>query len=208
MNPHTHIDNDRVQVAIAAAERGTSAEFVLAVTDVSDDYGVYPLLWATLAGFAALGALAFIWPDTHVRFAFAAAGIIALVFWLILHFTPLGLAMVPVSAKNRAARALAHLEFAERVAGRTAKANGLLIFVALRERHVEIVPDAGLARSVGAGAWSTVIATMAVALREGRPTDGVIAGIEACAKIAATVFPPEAGDGNEIEDAVVVMRHS
>ena len=200
------LDTDRIQAAIAAAERETSAEIVLAVTDVSDNYGVYPLLWATLSGFVLVGLGSLIWPDTHVRFAFAAAGGAALVIWLILHFTPLGLALVPRDAKTRAARGLAHVEFAERVAGRTAKANGLLLFIALHERYVEVIPDAGLARTVGEGAWNTVIATMMAALQEGRVTEGVVAGIDASARIARAEFPPEANDRNEIDDAVVSSK--
>ncbi|MHB1206715.1 MAG: TPM domain-containing protein [Rhodospirillaceae bacterium] len=200
------IDRDRVQAAIASAERRTSAEIVLAVTDVSDDYRFYPLTWGLLAGFVLLGAGALIWPDTHVRFAFVAAGIAAVAIWALLYFTTLGLACVPAAVKARAARGLAHLEFAERVAGRTAKANGLLIFIALGERHVEIVADAGLARSVSEGAWAAVVAGIVENLRAGATTDGVIAGIEACTPILAAAFPPEAGDRNELDDGLVTVR--
>ena len=197
------VDSGRVQAAIADAEGRTSAEIVLAVANVSDDYRVYPLTWGLLTGFLLLGAGALVWPDTHVRFAFVAAGVVTVAVWALLHFTALGLLCVPAAVKSRAARGLAHLEFAERVAGRTAKANGVLIFVALGERHVEIVADAGLARVVPDGAWATVIAGMTARLRAGQTTDGVIAGIEACARILAQAFPPEAGDINEIEDTVV-----
>jgi putative membrane protein len=200
------IDSDRVQAAIANAERRTSAEIVLAVTDVSDDYRVYPLTWALLAVFVSLGAGALIWPDTHVRFAFVFAGIAAVAIWALLHFTAAGLDCVPAAVKNRAARGLAHLEFAERVAGRTTKANGMLIFVALGERHVEIVADAGLARAVSDGVWATVIAGMTESLRAGRTTEAVIAGIDASAGILAQAFPPEADDRNEIEDTVITVE--
>lgn len=200
------LDKTRVQAAIAAAEKDTSAEIVIAVTDVSENYAAYPALWASVSAFLLIGVLALLWPDSHVRFAFAAGGGLGFVVWLLLSVTPLGLALVPAAAKTRAARGLAHIEFAERVAGRTAKANGILIFVALSERHVEIVPDAGFAAKVGDGAWDTVVAAMAAALREGRVTDGVVAGIEACARIARPVFPYDAGDRNEIADTVVTLK--
>ncbi len=199
-------DKGRVQAAIAAAEKDTSAEIVTAVTDVSENYAAYPALWAAVAAFLAVGGIALLWPDSHVRFAFAAGGSLGLLTWLLLSLTPLGLALVPAAAKTRAARGLAHVEFAERVAGRTAKANGILIFVALNERHVEIVPDAGFATKVGDGAWDTVVAAMTAAMREGRVTDGIVAGIEACARIAAQVFPFDAGDRNEIADTVVTLK--
>lgn len=199
-------DKDRVQAAIAAAEKDTSAEIVIAVTDVSENYAAYPALWAAVTAFLAVGGIALLWPDSHVRFAFAAGGSLGLVLWLILLATPFGLALVPATAKIRAARGLAHIEFAERVAGRTAKANGILIFVALKERHIEIVPDAGFAARIGDGAWGTVVAAMTAALREGRVTDGIVAGIEASARIAAQVFPFDAGDRNEIADAVVTLK--
>jgi putative membrane protein len=200
------LDTRRVQAAIAAAEQRTSAEIVLAVTDVSDDYRLYPLLWAALTAFVLLGAQAVIWPDTHIRFAFVAAGLAALVVWLVLQFTRLGLAVVPSAVKNRAARSLAHLEFGERVAGRTSKANGLLIFIALGERHVEIVADTGIMRVVKADAWAAVIARITDNLRSGQTTDGVVAGIEASVPILAHAFPHEDGDRNEIEDAVIAVK--
>lgn len=200
------LDTTLAQAAIAAAEKETGAEIVLAVTDVSDNYAVYPALWAAATAVLAIGIMALIWPDSHVRFAFALGGCLGLAAWLLLSLTPLGLALVPAAAKTRAARGLAHLEFAERVAGRTAKANGILIFVAMKERHVEIVPDAGFAHQVGDGAWETVVAAMTAALREGRVTEGVIAGVTACARIAATVFPYDPADRNEIGDVVVTVR--
>ncbi|MBX7197812.1 MAG: TPM domain-containing protein [Rhodospirillaceae bacterium] len=200
------LDTTLAQAAVAAAEKETSAEIVIAVTDVSENYAVYPALWAAVTAVLAIGAEALLWPESHVRFAFAAGGCVGLAVWLILSLTPLGLAAVPAAAKNRAARGLAHLEFVERVAGRTAKANGILIFVALKERHVEVVPDAGFASKVGDGAWDTVVAAMVASLRKGEVTEAVVAGVGACARIAAPVFPYDAADRDEIADAVVTVN--
>ena len=142
----------------------------------------------------------------HGRAVAKEGGGFGFLLWLLLSFTPAGLALVPAAAKTRAARGLAYLEFAERVAGRTAKASGILIFVALRERHVEIVPDAGFAAKVGDGAWDTVVAAMTADLRQGRLTQAVVSGIGAAAKTAATVFPYEAGDRNELGDEVITLK--
>lgn len=200
------LDKARVQAAVVAAEKQTSAEIVIAVTDVSDSYAVYPALWAAITAVLAIGVEALLWPESHVRFTFAAGGGLGFVVWLALSLTPLGLALVPAAAKTRAARGLAHLEFAERVAGRTAKANGILIFIAVKERHVEIVPDAGFAAKVGDGAWDTVVAGMVAALRNGGVTEGIIAGIATCAGVAAQAFPFDPADRNEIEDGVVTLK--
>jgi uncharacterized membrane protein len=83
----------------------------------------------------------------------------------------------------------------------TERNNGVLIYLLLADREVEIVADRGFNGKVAADEWERVCRRMEAALREGRHADAVIAGIEALSSIVARPFPPVAADRNELPDA-------
>jgi putative membrane protein len=197
-------DHARLQAAVAEAEKHTGAELVLSVASVSDPYELYPLAAAGLLGLLFAGALAAGWPDTHVRVAVMATAAVVIVAAVFFHWRPLRLALVPASVRRRAAERLARLQFAEAVAGRTHGANGLLIFVALGERYVTIVPDRAIAEHVPAAVWQAAIDALVASVRAGRTVDGLVAAVETCAKALGNAFPPGPGDRNEIADSVIV----
>jgi putative membrane protein len=196
-------DQMRLEAAITAAEKQTSAEIVIAVTDVSDDYRMYPLLGSAVLGFISAGIIALLWPEMHVRFAFLIAGIAALVAWFLLQLPPLRLLLVPKDVQQRAATSLAQAEFAERVAGQTRDANGVLIFAALAEHFVAIIPDIGLGKIVPEATWQAIVGETIAKIKAGQPLDGLLAAIEASARILSEKSPRRADDRNELEDAVI-----
>lgn len=83
--------------------------------------------------------------------------------------------------------------------------SGVLIYVQLADRQVEIVADRGIHRKVGDATWQTICASMQQAFRAGRFEDGAVAGVTVVGRVLAEHFP--AGDDNpdELPNAVVVM---
>jgi uncharacterized membrane protein len=70
--------------------------------------------------------------------------------------------------------------------------NGVLIYVQLADRDVEIVADRGLAARVSQGEWETVCRSMEEHFRAGRFEAGAIAGVDAVGTLLARHYPPEA----------------
>ena len=101
-----------------------------------------------------------------------------------------------VSARSRAIELFAELGVWD-----TERNNGVLLYLLLAERDVEIVADRGFNRKVGAEEWERVCRRMESALREGRHADAVIDGVHAVSSIIARHFPPQAGGRNELPDA-------
>jgi putative membrane protein len=194
-------DKRELEAAVSAAEARTSAEIVVAVVDMCDDYRLHTVPYAAVIGFVVFGALALFVPDLHVRMAFLVTGIVTLAVALALQWAPLRLLTVPRAARAEAAERLAHLEFAALVAGRTAAANGLLIFIALAEHHADIVPEPELARAVPQAVWQKIMDDLIVELKAGRTVEGVRAAITACGDAAALVFPRSGDDRDEIGNA-------
>ena len=82
--------------------------------------------------------------------------------------------------------------------------NGVLIYLLLADRDVEIVADRGVHAHVGNDGWEDICRAMEVEFRAGHFERGVIAGINAVTQHLARHFP-KTGSGNELPDAPVVL---
>jgi uncharacterized membrane protein len=82
--------------------------------------------------------------------------------------------------------------------------NGVLVYLLLADRDVEIVADRGIHRHVGDAAWQDVCSRMETAFRDGRYEEGALAGVEAISDLLARAFPR--GDGsNELPNRPIVI---
>ena len=81
--------------------------------------------------------------------------------------------------------------------------NGVLIYLLLADRAIEIVADRGLARHVPQAHWDEVLAGMREAFRAGRFEPGLDAAVTAVDAMLARHFPLAAGaaNPNELPDA-------
>jgi uncharacterized membrane protein len=70
----TDTEKQELERAVAAAETRTSAEIVLAISDVCDDYRVHTVPFAMGMGLVVLAALALLMPALSLRMAFIATG--------------------------------------------------------------------------------------------------------------------------------------
>jgi uncharacterized membrane protein len=88
----------------------------------------------------------------------------------------------------------------------TAENNGVLIYVLVAERDVEIVADRGAAERIPTEAWESVCRAMESHFRAGRFEEGAIAGVAAVHGLLAAHFPTsgERANPNELRDRPVV----
>ena len=87
----------------------------------------------------------------------------------------------------------------------TEENNGVMIYVMLADRRVEIVADRGIHAHVGADGWRDVCALIETEFRAGRFEAGAVKGIEAIAAALVERFPSDGKKANELPDAPVVM---
>jgi len=87
----------------------------------------------------------------------------------------------------------------------TAHNNGVLIYLLLADRDVEIVADRGIDAKVGAAGWEKICAEMEGSFRAGNFAGGTIKGIQAVSRQLATHFPRRGGGKNELPDTPVVI---
>lgn len=202
----TDAEKQELERAVAAAETRTSAEIVLAISDVCDDYRWHTVPFAMGMGLIVLAALALVMPALPLRMAFIATGGATLVAALMLQWQPLRLLATPRAVKEEAAEHRAQAAFVSLVAGRTSAVNGLLIFLALAEHHAEIVAEPGLAARVPQETWQRIMDALIGELKAGRVMQGLHAAIAACADAAAAVFPAHDQDRDELSNAPQIVQ--
>jgi uncharacterized membrane protein len=104
------------------------------------------------------------------------------------------------SARERALDVFSHLRIWD-----TAHNNGVLIYLLLADRKVEIVADRGIDAKVGPQGWQAICKTMETDFRGGNFSGGVIRGIQAVSRELTKHFPRHGKGPNELPDTPVVM---
>jgi uncharacterized membrane protein len=109
-----------------------------------------------------------------------------------------------VGSRARALEVFAHLRVWD-----TELNNGVLIYVQLADRSVEIVADRGLQGRVSAAEWQAVCRLMEEHFRAGRFQIGSIAGVDAIGNLLTRHFPPNprqsAQSHNELPDRPTLL---
>ena len=103
-------------------------------------------------------------------------------------------------ARARALDIFSHLRIWD-----TAHNNGVLIYLLLADRDVEIIADRGIDALVGAAGWEKICGEMEADFRAGRFEAGVVKGIAAVSKELAAYFPQSGSHLNELPDKPVVI---
>jgi uncharacterized membrane protein len=85
--------------------------------------------------------------------------------------------------------------------------NGVLIYVLLADRDVEIVADRGFNGRVTAAEWTAICEDIDAEMRRGRYPQGVVAGVREVGRIIGVHYPPHGGPraGNELPDRPALL---
>lgn len=113
----------------------------------------------------------------------------------------------PMALRGTTARERALQLFSELRVWDTEHNSGVLIYLLLADRDIEIVADRGIDHVVGAGQWQAICGEIEAALREGRYGFGVMQGIARIGALQHRHFPATAATSNpnELSDAPLVL---
>lgn len=90
----------------------------------------------------------------------------------------------------------------------TERNNGVLIYLLMAERAIELVADRGIARAVEPALWDAQVRRLGEHLRAGRFEDGLTQALEEVSAVLVAHFPRDsaaAGADNELPDEPVVL---
>jgi uncharacterized membrane protein len=103
-------------------------------------------------------------------------------------------------SKGQTARERATELFTRLDVGATKEATGILIYVQLVDRRVEILADHGIAARVSQVEWETICREMESAFSDGAWRRGVLEAIDRATGLLALHFPARPGNRNELRD--------
>ena len=83
--------------------------------------------------------------------------------------------------------------------------NGLLIYLLLADRAVEIVADRGISAKVNPHEWTKICGQMELAFGQSNYARGVVDGLQAVTDHLVAHFPADGRSGNELPDKPVLL---
>ncbi len=222
-------DHERVREAVAEAESHTSGELFCVLARQTSEYRETPVAWA--AGVALLGPpltmLAGVRPgmflrlpndwmaahasglDSAVSTALGTYALLQAVLFVvvlgIVSLAPVRRALTPGPLKRHRAHRRALEQFFAKGVHVTRARTGVLIFLALDDRQVQIVADEGIHAKVDQAVWDRAAAAAVAGLREGGPAEGLVRAVAVCGAALAEHFPPDQDNPNELSDELVVI---
>ena len=84
----------------------------------------------------------------------------------------------------------------------TQQRNGVLLYIAPAVRQFRILGDVAIHEKCGPEFWKEIAGSLEEHFRQGRFTEGVLAGIGRVGDALGRHFPRQAGDSNELSDQV------
>ena len=215
------LDQSRIETAVKEAERGTSGEIVCVLAREVSHYPEVALAWAAVVALAlpaivlSLGVhplvlaadAAGVWMaaqagalEGEMALAMAIyAGIQALLFiavFLILEIPVVRRALTPGMLKSHRVERAARAQFASIAARAAGSETGVLIFVAVDDRQVQIIADNALHQKADEAAWKAAATAIGEAMKGGKdPTSGIVQAVEICGSVLRAHFP--AAEGRE-----------
>ena len=190
-----------VAAAVAKAEAHTAAEFVIALRHASGRYRDVEYVLGFALAILALCALLFLpqdfttdyWPPALVIVFFggtALAGGIA----------PLRRALTSRSRRRAQVQLAARAAFYELGVGRTRNRTGVLVFISVFEKVIEVVPDLGVELKNAGPKGDAAIAALEIAASN-NDLAGFATALESLGAAIGEFLPRHADDVNELPDA-------
>lgn len=211
---------DLLTSAVKKAEEKTSAELVVLIVNRSGHYSAQALSFALLAVafcsalfFLFLPSmegllLRFLWQTEPRELLLAFALSQLLVFWttfLLFRFrTGLIAGLIPGPAKASKVRERAEAAFFRHNLRATTAANGVLIYVSLLEKRVELIADTSAGKAVNHSDWEKVVFEIIRGIRKNNFLKALCQQIEHCGDLLAVHFPRQAEDRNELPDRPIL----
>ena len=201
-----------IATAIADAEARSATEIAVAILPRAEPYRPTAVL-AAVTLFAVLDMLlrwsySIIagWIDPVIGAGAAgwlgpsAAIVVAILFFILCEHTRLGVVLTPPGLRRQACLARSRLLFLGHGVDATEDRLGLLICVCEAERHIEILPDRGIAAVIPPERWAALIAAFLDHKQTTVLESALVQLIAMVADELAPRFPAWAGQSNELPD--------
>ena len=205
-------DLQRIKQSVKEAEDKISGEIVPVIVERSGNYTI--ALYKSALVFATLGFVFMIIFDRYlitdpsntlyydpifIFFVVLASGL----FGVVLALLSDGVKRIFITRRHfeECTRIGAEAAFLEEEVFNTRHRTGIMIFISFFEHKVIVMADRGISKVVEQREWDSLVSRLIDFIRQGKPVDGISAGIKRCGEILLEKgFHKTADDINELRD--------
>lgn len=120
-------------------------------------------------------------------------------------FDTLILNAFPRTYKKNKASQNAHEQFSNLGLNRTKTNQGIMFFVSLDEKYVEIITDKVISEKIKDDYWEKIVDEFIKDVKKKELSQGYLKAINSCSEILIKEFPIQKNDKNEISNAVIEL---
>jgi putative membrane protein len=196
----------QIEAAIAAVEKKTAGEVVVATSTRSGRYFHERITFGAAVGFTSGLAVHAVAPALGATWIFLAQLVAGLATFLLASLPPVLRLLVGGRELERIVGEAALRTFAERGIFDTRERTGVLVFLSELERRAVVLGDKGIHARVGAEGWARLVGELTASLAAHHGADGVCRVVAEIGEVLARDVPPRPDDTNELPNAVVQTR--
>jgi putative membrane protein len=209
----TKLDEDRIAAAVAKAEETTTGEIFVVLANEVSRYREVPLAWAAALALAVppivlaltlapltdltgelwvVGQMGALQSELGMAIGIYAAAqiIIFLAVLALVHIPTVRRRLTPRALKRHRVANAAHRQFVSISTRARGSETGVLIFVALDDRQVQVLADAGIHQKCGEAPWTRAAEAITAAMKAGDdPTSGIIQAVDICGQALGEHYP-------------------
>ncbi len=208
--PLNDTELDQLEAAVQAAEAGSDGELVTVIAEHSDDDdGTYDCLLIAAVAALILPALLVLFSEGSAGSIYAFQMMVFFAVFAILQFRPaLRYRLIPQSTLQDRVRRHAIVHFHDNALHRAPNRLGVVIFVSLAERRVEILADCGFDNTVSATTWRNAVNALVSRVQRGELHQGLCETVRACSIAMAQAAPATQVSQNVLPDRLVIVSRS
>ncbi len=211
----------KISSAVKNAEGKTSGEIATAMIKESYDYAIYELMFAVIIGFLYFVIMMFFvgnveqllqekfW-DYSVNYLVMFYGfstfIVITIFYFIGNISSIDRLIVPKKLRNRKVQERATRYIMESGVYNTKDRTGILIFISIMERRVELLADSGINELISPEKWQNIVDNIIKGIRQKEIVDHLVESINECGNLLAEHFPIQTDDKNELTDDIEILE--
>jgi putative membrane protein len=216
----TSDEKELIDRAVKEAEASTGGEIVTAIIPESDDYALRELIAASAAALIAFIAMALFpsglnqladrlfWHDSPsllpLMMLTLSLAVGALAFWIV-QIPALDRFIVGRQVMSEAVHRRALRYFIECGAGDTLDRTGVLLFISVLERRVELIADKGINDRVVPDSWDRIVSSLVRGIGERRTASAIVTAVQEIGMVLSEHVPRRETDTNELNDGAVEL---
>lgn len=196
-------DRNFIKEAIAAAESKTSGEIVPVIFKRSDFYPAAHARLALIVGVLSsfLCYYTYDFDDPIMLIWIQIPGMV--LGYLLAYLCPVKRLMTTKAERREEVFQKALETFHQNKVSITKDRTGIMIYISLLEKRVEVLADCGINQQVSENYWQDLVSSLILDIKRGNLVKGLAQAIETCGRSLASSFPIQEDDENEISNELI-----